>query len=283
MLVILGLAMSACGLDDAPARGADSASPVVATDTLRPDWAGAFEAEGAVGTFVLYDPATGLTQRYNPERAATRFTPASTSKIFNALVFLDQDVVSDPDSMHVWDGVERWADVWNQDHSLRTGVQFSAVWLFQRLALEVGHDGYADVFARQPYGNSFMGDTLEMAWLNGSLQISADEQIAFLNGLWRGELAFSAEDQATVRDLMPVLAEGDDWSLEGKTGWGVCCGRPDIGWIVGWVKCPEGDLLYAMNAEEASEGSFDVMRGRYPIVRGILEMEGILPSQHVPE
>ncbi|MEO0558970.1 MAG: penicillin-binding transpeptidase domain-containing protein [Bacteroidota bacterium] len=254
-----------------------SAPGTAATDTLRPDWSTSFEAEGAIGTFVLFDPATGHTQRFNPERAATRFTPASTSKLFNALVFLDQGVVSDPDSMHAWDGVERWASVWNQDHSLRTGVEVSAVWLFQRLALEVGKAGYDDVFARQPYGNAFMGDTLHMAWLNGSLQISADEQIAFLDGLRRGELAFSAEDQATVRDVMPVLADGDGWSLEGKTGWGVCCERPDIGWIVGWLKRPDGDLLYAMNAEEAPGQTFDVMRGRLRIVRAVLEAEGLIP------
>lgn len=274
---LLALMLPAC-TTDAPVRASErvltSAEP---TDTVRPDWAAAFEAEGAVGTFVLYDPANGHTQRHNPERAATRFTPASTSKIFNALVFLDQGVVRDPDSLYAWDGVERWANVWNQDHSIRTGIEVSAVWLFQRLALEVGPDGYDAVFARQPYGNSTMSDTLEMSWLNDTWRVSADEQIAFLDGLRRGELAFSAETQATVRDLMPVLAEGDDWRLEGKTGWGLRGDAPDIGWIIGWLERPAGSLLYAMNAEEAPGESFDVMRGRLRIVRAVLEGEGLIP------
>ncbi|GAB5536576.1 MAG: oxacillin-hydrolyzing class D beta-lactamase OXA-50 [Rubricoccaceae bacterium] len=283
LLIAFALAISACATPDAsPARAGDSGEIGAATDTLRPDWASVFEAEGAVGTFVLYDPATGHTQRHNPERAATRFTPASTSKIFNALVFLDQGVVSDPDSMHAWDGVERWADSWNQNHSLRTGVEVSAVWLFQRLALEVGQGGYDEVFARQPYGNSTMGDTLQMAWLNGSLQISADEQIAFIDALRSGELAFSTQDQATVRDLMPLLAEGAGWSLEGKTGWGLRGDDPDIGWIVGWVTRPEGDWVYAMNAEEAPGQEFDIMRGRLRIVRAVLESEGILAPETEP-
>lgn len=274
--LLLTLAISACSSPTTtPPRAGDP--EIIATDTLRPDWGRFFAAEGAIGTFVLYDPATGRTQRHNPERAATRFTPASTSKIFNALVFLDRGVVSDPDSMHAWDGVERWARPWNQDHSIRTGIEVSAVWLFQRLALEVGQEGYEEVFARVPYGNSFMGDTLHMAWLNGSLQISADEQIAFIDALRRGELAFSDEDQATVRDLMPVLAEGEDWSLEGKTGWGLRAEDPDIGWIVGWMKHADGDLVYAMNAEEAPGQEFDVMRGRLRIVRAVLGSEGWIP------
>ena len=279
---LLALTISVAGCNNGiPSDGAGAypgERAVAAPDSLA-DWSAAFEAEGATGTFVLYNVRTGQTVRHNPERAATRFTPASTSKVFNALVFLDQGVVTDPDSMFAWDGVERWADVWNQDHSLRSGVRYSAVWLFQRLAQEVGPDGYDEVFARQSYGNSFMGDTLHMAWLNGSLRISADEQIVFLNDLRHGRLAFSAEDQATVRDLMPVLAEGDGWTLEGKTGWGLRSNAPDIGWIVGWVTRPEGDFIYAMNAEEAPGQSFDLMRGRLRIVRPILEAEGIIPPE----
>ena len=276
-LVVAGCASPEAASPEAPApssRDADRGAPAADAEV---DWSEAFDAEGAVGTFVLYDPATGRTQRHNPERAATRSTPASTSKVFNALVFLDRGVVHDVDSLLAWDGVERWAAPWNRDHSLRTATEVSAVWLFQRLALEVGPDGYDAVFARQPYGNAFMGDTLEMAWLNGSLQISADEQVAFLDGLRRGELAFSAEDQATVRDLLPVLAEGDGWTLKGKTGWALRSGQPDLGWIVGWVERPSGDLVYAMNAEEAPGASFDVMRGRLRIVRAALALAGALP------
>ncbi len=140
----------------------------------------------------------------------------------------------------------------------------------------MGAAGYDDVFARQPYDNSIMGGTLEMAWLYGSLQISANEQVVFIDALRRGKLAFSAEDQTTVRDQMPVLAEGDGWALKGKTGWGVCCDRPDIGWIVGWVTRPDGDVVYTMNAGEAPRQTFDMIRGRLRIERAVLEADGIL-------
>ena len=276
-VLLAGLAVAGCASREASAPTPSprlDAAPV----PTEVDWGAAFEAEGAVGTFVLLDPETGALRRHDPERAATRFTPASTSKVFNALVFLDRGVVDDPDSLLAWDGVERWAASWNRDHSLRTGVEVSAVWLFQRLAREVGQDGYDAVFARQPYGNAFMGDTLDQAWLNGSLRISADEQVAFLDGLRRGELAFTAEDQATVRDLLPVLAEGDGWVLKGKTGWGLRGDAPDIGWIVGWVERPSGDLVYAMNAEAAPGESFDLMPGRLRIVRAVLAEAGALPG-----
>lgn len=262
-----------------------AAPPAAAADTVRADWGDTFARRGVVGTFVLYDPATGRTSRYNPERAATRFTPASTSKVFNALVFLDQGVVTDPDSLIAWDGVERRIASWNRDHSLRSGVEVSAVWLFQRLALEVGRDGYADVFSRQPYGNATMGEPLEMAWLDGSLRISADEQVAFLEGLRRGTLAFDPAHQATVCDLVPVLlpglaqAEGDGHRLKAKTGWGLRDGQPDLGWLVGWVERPEGDVVFALNVEAASpEAPFEMGPGRLEIARELLSGEGLLPG-----
>ena len=279
----LAAALAGCAPGDAvesplegPGTGAtDVPAPPPTVD--RPDWASAFEAEGAVGTFVLYDPATGRTERLDAERAATRFTPASTSKVFNALVFLDRGAVRDPDSVSAWDGVERSVGAWNRDHSLRSGTEVSAAWLFQRLAREVGRDGYEEVFARQSYGNSTMGEPLEMSWLDGTWRVSADEQVAFVDALRRGALAFDAADQATVRDLLPVLDEGLGWRLKGKTGWGQCCDRPDIGWIVGYLERPQGDLVFAMNAEAAQSQTFEVGPGRLRIVRAVLGGEGLLP------
>ena len=277
-----GLA-SGCGAGGCGAGGAEagemetaSASGITAPDSVA-DWSAAFEAEGAIGTMALLDTRTGRTIRHDPARAAERFSPASTSKIYNSLVFLDRGVISDVDSLFVWDGVERWAEVWNRDHSLRSGIEVSAVWLFQRAALQVGHDGYDDVFAREPYGNRTLSDTLEMSWLDGTWRISADEQVAFLDRLRRGALAFSAEDQATVRDILPVLAEAGEVRVKGKTGWYVREPDPELGWLVGWVERPDGDLVFAMNAEQASGASFDIMRGRLRIVRAILEGEGLWP------
>ena len=288
----IGVAVAAfvlvgCGPERRPGPAAsvgasdNSANPVTADSVA--DWSHHFADEGAVGTFVLLDTASegaeaGRITRHNPERAARRFSPASTSKVFNALVFLDRSVVSDPDSVFRWDGVERSIEAWNRDHSLRSGMEVSAVWLFQRLAGRVGRDGYAETFARQPYGNSTLADSLELSWLDGTWRISADEQVAFMDDRRRGALAFTEADQATVRNVLPVLAEGPGGRVLGKTGWGLPDGEPAIGWIVGWVERPEGDVVFAMNAEEAPGGDFDVGPGRVRIVEAVLREAGVWPD-----
>ena len=239
------------------------------------DWSCHFEGEGAVGTFVLYDATAGVVTRHDPERAATRYTPASTSKVFNGLVFLDRGVVTDIDSIHAWDGVERSIAAWNQDHSLRTGTEVSAVWLFQRLALEVGRDGYRDVFAREELGNSTLSDSLEWSWLDGTWLVSANEQVGFFDRLRRGDLAFAPEHQALARDMLPTLLEDGPRRLRGKTGWGFLEDGLAIGWLVGWLERPEGDVVYAMNAQAAPGRDFDVGPGRLRIVRAVLEDAGV--------
>ncbi|WP_412062767.1 penicillin-binding transpeptidase domain-containing protein [Rubrivirga sp. IMCC45206] len=265
---LLALAAAACGGPSGPSPSPAAPAPARADSVA--DWSQSFADEGAVGTFVLLDPATGQTIRHDPARAATRFSPASTSKIWNALVFLDRGVVVDVDAVHAWDGVERRVRSWNHDHSLRTGVEASALWLFQRLAGRVGRTGYESVLAREPYGNATMGDPLEHAWLDGSLRVSADEQVAFFDRLRRGDLAFSAEHQATVRELLPTLAESGGAQLRGKTGWGLPPDEPAIGWLVGWVERPEGEVVYAMNAHAAPGETFDIGPGRLRIVRAVL-------------
>ena len=270
--LLLAVPLGACGGDLPPGPSVPAARDSVA------DWRAAFEAEGAVGTFVLLDTGTGVTTRHDPERAAARFSPASTSKVFNGLVFLDRGVVADVDSVFAWDGVERWATAWNRDHSLRTGTRDSAVWLFQRLAGRVGRDGYAEVFAREPYGNSALSDSLELSWLDGTWRVSADEQVDFFDRLRRGRLAFDADHQRLVREILPTLAEAEGARLRGKTGWALRDGEPDLGWIVGWVERPGGDVVYAMNAEAAPGATMDMGPARLRIVRAVLAEARVFPQ-----
>ncbi len=235
------------------------------------------------GTLVLRHPNTGLTERYEPNRAATRFLPASTFKLYNALVAVETGVVRDADSVFVWDGAERSISAWNQDHTLRTGMESSVVWLYQRVARDVGRQRYLDAFARSPYGNGGIGDDVALFWLDGSLQISADEQVDFVDRLRTGDTGFSAVAEATVRGIVPVLIEragaNGPVRLVGKTGLGGGGAEPQIGWLVGWVERAEadgGDIVFALNVEAASDTT-DLITARLHIVDAILTREGILP------
>ena len=79
------------------------------TVQVKPDWADFFAAAQVDGTIIILDqrsqPATQFV--YQPERAATRYSPASTFKIPHTLFALDAGVVRDAQQVFKWDGVPR--------------------------------------------------------------------------------------------------------------------------------------------------------------------------------
>ncbi|MEM6784438.1 MAG: penicillin-binding transpeptidase domain-containing protein [Bacteroidota bacterium] len=261
----------------------------------RPDFARAFEDEGVDGTFVLAvlsgEPlldaaAIGIDrlQVHNLERATTRYLPASTFKIPNALVALESGVVADSNEVFVWDGVERFASAWNQDLTLGPALRASAVWVFQDIARRVGEDrmqGYVD---RLGYGNLDISGGIDLFWLNGGLRISALEQITLLEGLARGSLPFSSPTQKAVRSMMTVergvLTDGTPYVLRAKTGW-ANAPEPDIGWWVGYVEhtTPEGPRRWAFALNIAMPEGGDDAPKRIRIARTLLESEGLVPTR----
>lgn len=212
----------------------------------RADWSEIFSANDASGTLLVVDKRDGAiaTLVHDAERARQRFVPASTFKIPHTLFALDADVVQDEFQVFTWDGIERSIPHWNADQDLRSGMRGSAVWLYQRFARELGEEREKSYLEAIGYGNADIGDDVENFWLEeGMLEISAEEQIEFLERLYRNELPFDEADQRLVKDLT-ITAAGSDWILRGKTGW-----SGQLGWWVGWVERPSGPVFFALNME----------------------------------
>lgn len=154
-------------------------------------------------------------------------------------------------------------------------MQRSAVWLFQELAVQIGKDGYEEAFAKEPYGNSLVGESLRFFWLGEPLAISAYEQAAYLDRLRKGKLAFRPEVQIAVREIM-ILEEEPEYTLYGKTGWAIL-ETGDIGWIVGWVERSDEVWVYALNVE-ANGPDFDMRTARRGILEEVLNEMGLRPK-----
>lgn len=255
------------GCTDAPVE--PPAEPTVADSTA--DFA-AFFPEGTEGAFVLYDAQSGITTRYNPERAAERRTPASTFKIFNTMAFLDAGVVPDEHEVIEWDGVERQFPQWNESQDLATAFRRSAVWVYQDLARRAGRDTLQAFLSREGYGNATIGDEIDMFWLDGSLRISPDEQIAFLRRLHAGELGFSERAMDTVREIMIADTTGG-MVTRGKTGWSWHEGE-NLGWWVGWVERGTDVHFFAIQIE-SDDPDFDMVGVRKGAASAILRHLGV--------
>ncbi|WP_411845215.1 class D beta-lactamase [Roseibacillus persicicus] len=230
----------------------------------KPEWGKVFHRQNAKGTIVIVDEREDepVSLVFDRERAGTRFCPASTFKIPHALFALDAGVVRDEFQVFPWDGKKRWLEAWNSDQNLRSSMRNSVVWVYERFAEEIGEEREKEYLERSGYGNQIPTGE-QPFWLEGDLRISAFEQIAFLQKLYRNELPFSKEHQRLVKDVMIVEAK-KSWILRAKTGW-----NGSVGWWVGWVEHPEGAVFFALNIETPRR--MEDLPKREGIAREILE------------
>jgi beta-lactamase class D len=242
----------------------------------RSDWAQFFQRAGVAGTLVVVDQRGGADSHlvYGAERAQMRFIPASTFKIPHALFALDAGIVRDEFQVFRWDGTKRDIESWNRDQDLRSSMRNSTVWVYQQFARELGEERERHYLRQIGYGNADPSGGVDTFWLSGNLRISAEEQVAFLQRLYRNELPFRVEHQRLAKDVMIVEA-GRNWILRAKTGWQARV-QPQVGWWVGWVEWPEGPVFFAINIE-MPRGADDLAK-REGIAREVLRSIGALPT-----
>lgn len=207
------------------------------------------DGEGVDGAIVVRRLSDGAQWTGGGDRVDQRFLPASSFKIANALIILENGVVTDPyDRGLEWDGTVRGGG-WDEDQSLRTGMRRSTVWAFQHWAREVGHDAMARAVTSFSYGNLDIGspEDIDRFWLDGPLEISAREQVNFLERLYHRHLPVRRQTQDQVIEILEHHT-GPGWVLRAKTGWAIRS-EPNIGWYVGWLETEHDTWVFAVNID----------------------------------
>ncbi|MFC5742414.1 class D beta-lactamase [Dyella tabacisoli] len=249
-----------------------------------PEWAKAFAEANTHGTLLVYDERADTWHVLDTERAKHPYLPASTFKLFNALVALDTAAVKDEYEVIRWDGKVRSIDgkpfaEWNRDQSLASGMRYSTVWLYQEVARRAGQERMQQWIDKAGYGNRDIGGGIDMFWLSGKLRISAEQQIDFLRRLADDKLPFSPRAQETVRRIS-ITESMPAYVLHAKTGWGTHAAQnaanDDIGWYVGWVERDGRRWFFAMNLDlsATSDGA-----KRVPLTKELLRQLGALPRE----
>ena len=88
---------------------------------------------------------------------------------------------------------------------------------------------------------------MDLFWIDGTLKISAQQQVAFLRKLAQQRLPFSKHSYQVLRNVMRDR-EFKRGRLFGKTGW-FRASTPNVGWYVGYLEQGWQTILFAMNAD----------------------------------
>lgn len=228
-------------------KNEDSSSSHSALDTgLVSEMETAFSNRNINGCFILYDVENDTNIIYNQERAKQRFLPASTYKILNSLIALECAVVKDENEVIQWDSVERPVPIWNQNHTMKTGIKYSVVWYYQELARRIGEEQMQVWVDRVSYGNQQIGKNINDFWLVGELRISPMEQLEFLKEFVAEDLPFRKEVIKTVKEIL-IEDKSDAYIFRAKTGW-ADYGTP-VGWYVGYIEINGKTYIFVNNIE----------------------------------
>lgn len=225
-----------------------------------------YKKHNARGTLVIASLDANDVYVYNPQRANSRFVPASTFKILNTLIALEEKVIME-DEVIKWDEKVRAYDSWNKDQTLQSAFKVSCVWCYQKFASQIGNEKYIEYLEEADYGNKKTGEDLTRFWLDGDLKISANEQILFLKKLYLKELNFKSKNFKILKNAM-LEKETPEYSLSAKTGW-----SGKIGWYVGYVEVKGKVWLFASNLEVNSK---DDLKLRKTLVLEALKSKSII-------
>ncbi len=230
-----------------------------------------FQAAGVKGTIVIANLDGSRQFVHDERRASTRLPAASTFKILNSLIALDEGAISGPDEIFVWNGHHYDIPEWNQNHTLASAYKVSCVWCYQVIASRIDPKKYQARIQQAGYG--LLDEPFDPThfWLDGTLRISAFEQIEFLRKLINRSLPYRPASYDTLRDIM-VIEKTDTYTIRAKTGWATSS-TPQTGWYVGYVETPKGTWLFALNIDISEKAQLPL---RQQITMQSLKNKGII-------
>jgi beta-lactamase class D len=132
---------------------------------------------------IIKDQTHEIVDYYNLNRCRKRFTPASTFKIMNSLIALETNTIPDESYTIQWDGVKRRPD-WDTTMDMRKAFEVSNLIYYQQIAKKIGKEKLQLYIDTCQYGNKKTGNTVDSFWIDGTLTISADEQLGFIKKLF---------------------------------------------------------------------------------------------------
>jgi beta-lactamase class D len=242
-------------------------------------------------TCIVIQQLAADTPLVNRGECATRLSPASTFKIPHALVALETGVVT-PDSIEKWDGTKYVRQPkWMLDHNVISALRPSVLWFFQRIAPRIGASRMAEWLAKFEYGNRDVSGPITQYWVNGRLQISPMEQVAFLRRFHWNSLPVRIEHlkavhaglyqhKGTVENSLGIHPLEGDWSRAGliaKTG-ATSTRAYRVSWLVGMLTSDPQGLQYVFAAAVwRQSGEVDTLDATRLAVRQFIE-SGLLPK-----
>lgn len=197
-----------------------------------------------------------------------RYAPCSTFKIALSLMGYDDGLLIDEThpELPFQKGYVDWLDAWKQSHHPAIWMKNSCVWYSQVLTQKLGTEKFKNYLHKFNYGNQDVsGDKgknngLTNCWLSSSLEISPEEQVAFLQSLVARKIPISPKAHEMTKNILFLEELPNGWKLYGKTGSGSQLTKDRAeklklqhGWFVGWIEKDGRAIVFAKHIADDKE------------------------------
>lgn len=224
-------------------------------------------ASTAIRCTELTDAASG-ERLIRAGRCDQRVTPASTFKIAISLMGYDSGILVDEHAptLPFRNGYLDWNPAWRAPSDPTGWMKNSVIWYSQQTTTKLGAARFQRYVKRFNYGNlDVSGDPgkrngLTLAWINSSLKISPDEQVAFLRTVVKRDLPLAANAYNMTFRIMKQERLANGWEIHGKTGTGFPLLRDGTtdhahayGWFVGWATKAQRTIVFARLVQDQKE------------------------------
>lgn len=174
--------------------------------------------------------------------------PASTFKILNTLIALEEGVIADEKEIIRWPGETDTVKYGYRpgiyrDMSMDEAFKASAGWAYIELARKIGKEKYREYLTACNYGNNDLSIDDPDFWNYGDFAVSPVNQIKMLIGIYEETLPFSKESYTILKKMM-IEEQNEEYILRAKTGWTRVEGK-DIGWWTGYLVKDDNVIFFA--------------------------------------
>ncbi|MBO9200081.1 MULTISPECIES: class D beta-lactamase [Niastella] len=241
-----------------------------------------FDQNKVTGCFGLFDNGQGHFSIYNlPRFSDSVYTPASTFKIVNSLIGLEEGIVADTNTVFKWDSVNRPRTECNRDMTMWDAFRISCPPWYQELARRIGQtkmQHWIDTLGYARRRDTFkIKNNLDTFWLDNSAKVTADEELGLVKKLYFDQLPFQKRSQRIVRSMM-LWEDNSNYKLSYKTGWNTTPQGNQLGWIVGWIEENKHPYFFVLQVE-SPDPNIDFKSIRINLLKQILKEYGFFEGK----
>lgn len=205
-----------------------------------------FRDANASGTFALFNNSTGRFTVYNLDRYKdSAYTPAATFDIVNALIGLQTGVIRDEKTSFKIDS----ANSPNAGLNLMDAFRSSNLPYFQQAARGIDKPAMQYWLDSLSYGTRKITTSIDSFWLDGSLRLTADEQLGLVKRLYFNQLPFFKYNQEIVKRAM-MAEDKPQYKLSYRAS--AASEKSGVGWTVGWIEENGHAYFFALNLSSAN-------------------------------